>query len=44
MVEATGLKIMASRYLQWHDLPTEFHKNLSDGSKVDAVGSTYTGR
>jgi hypothetical protein len=43
MVEATGLKIMASRYLQWHD-PTEFHKNLSDGSKVDGVGSTHTGR
>jgi hypothetical protein len=33
-VIAKALKIMASRSLQWHDLPTEFHKNLPIGSNT----------
>jgi hypothetical protein len=34
MVEATRLKSMASRSLQWHDLSTEIHRNLPNGSKL----------
>jgi hypothetical protein len=34
MVEGTVLKSMGWGHLQWHDLPTEFHKNLPIGSKV----------
>lgn len=33
VVEGTGLKCVASRSLQWHDLPTQFHKNLQIGSE-----------
>jgi hypothetical protein len=32
--EATGIRSMVSRSLQWYDLPTEFHKNLPTGSEV----------
>jgi hypothetical protein len=34
MVEGTGLKSRRRSHLQWHDFPTEFHKNLPIGSKV----------
>jgi hypothetical protein len=34
MVEGAGLKVWCRGYLQWHGLPTEFHKNLPTGSKV----------
>jgi hypothetical protein len=34
MVEGTGLKGRHRGHLQWHDLSTEFHKNLPIGSKV----------
>jgi hypothetical protein len=43
MVEGTGLKSMHQGRLQWHDLPTEFHKNLPIGSKV-IRGDTQTDR
>jgi hypothetical protein len=32
---ATALKLWLRGHLQWHDLPTEFLKNLPVGSKVD---------
>jgi hypothetical protein len=35
MVEATGLKIMVSRSIQWHRHSTEFNKNLAIGSTVN---------
>jgi hypothetical protein len=35
MVEATVLNIMCRGHLQWHDLLTEFHTKLLNGSKVD---------
>jgi hypothetical protein len=38
MVEGTGLRSTASRSPQWHDLPTEFHKNLPIGSNVIGGG------
>jgi hypothetical protein len=34
MVAATALKLWSLSHLQWHDLPTEFHKNLPIGSEV----------
>jgi hypothetical protein len=34
MIEDEGFKCKASGHLQWHDLHTEFHKNLLIGSKV----------
>jgi hypothetical protein len=34
MVESTGWKVLRRGHLQWHDVPTEFHKNLLIGSKV----------
>jgi hypothetical protein len=43
MLEVTGLKVWRRGYLQWHDLPTEFHKNLPIGSKV-IRGDTQTDR
>jgi hypothetical protein len=35
MVAATAFGIRHGGHLQWHDLPTEFHKSLRVGSKVD---------
>jgi hypothetical protein len=40
MVEVTGLKVWLRDHLQWHDLSTEFHKNLPIGSKVIRRGHT----
>jgi hypothetical protein len=40
MVEVTGLKVRRRGRLQWHDLPTEFHKNLPIGSKGIRGGHT----
>jgi hypothetical protein len=33
MLETMGIKITASRSLEWHYLPTKFHENLPVGSK-----------
>jgi hypothetical protein len=41
MVEGTGLKVGRPGHFQWHDLPTEFHKNLTIGTKV-IRGATQT--
>jgi hypothetical protein len=41
MVAATALKLWIRGCLQWHDLSTEFHKNLPVGSEVDSGGQTY---
>jgi hypothetical protein len=35
MVVATALKLCRRGHLQWHDLPTDFLKNLPVGSKID---------
>jgi hypothetical protein len=35
MVAATALRLGRRDNLQWHKLPTEFHKNVQIGSKVD---------
>jgi hypothetical protein len=43
MVEGMGLKLRCQGHLQWHDLPTKFHKNLSIGSEV-IRGDTQTDR
>jgi hypothetical protein len=40
MVKCTGLKVRRRSHLQWHDLTTEFHKNLRIGSKVIRGGHT----
>jgi hypothetical protein len=40
MVEGTDVKVRRRGHLQWHDLPTEFHKNLPIGSKVIRGGHT----
>jgi hypothetical protein len=40
MVEGTGLKVGCQGQLKWHDLPTEFHKNLPIDSKVIKGGHT----
>jgi hypothetical protein len=37
-IEAMGLKIIASRYLQWHHLRTKFYETLPSGSKVISGG------
>jgi hypothetical protein len=39
---ATALKL-CHRGHNWHDLPTEFHKNLSVGSEVGRGTDTQTG-
>jgi hypothetical protein len=43
MVEGTGLKVWRRGHLQWHNVPTKFHKNLEIGSKV-IRGDTQTDR
>jgi hypothetical protein len=40
MVEDMGLKITASRYLEWQHLLNKFHKNPPIGSKVISWGHT----
>jgi hypothetical protein len=40
MVAAAGLELWHLGHVQWHDLPTEFHKNLPNGSKIDG-GETH---
>jgi hypothetical protein len=40
MVEGMGLTFMASRSLQWHDVPANFNKNLPFGSKLISGGHT----
>jgi hypothetical protein len=35
MVAATALKLWHRVHIQWHDLPTECHKNVPAGSEVD---------
>jgi hypothetical protein len=37
IIENMGLKLWHWDYLQWYDLPTEFHKNLLIASKGDRV-------
>jgi hypothetical protein len=37
-VKAVGLKLWCWDHLQWHDLPTKFHKNLLTGSKFVGGG------
>jgi hypothetical protein len=41
MVIATALKLWHRGHLQWHDLRTEFYKNIPIGSEVDG-GQTDT--
>jgi len=41
MAEATVLKLWHRGHLQWHDLPTEFHKNLPTDLKVDKGRKTH---
>jgi hypothetical protein len=43
MVKGAGLESRHRGHLQWHDLRTEFHKNLPIGSKV-IRGDTQTDR
>jgi hypothetical protein len=33
MFETMGIKIIASRSLEWHYFPTKFYENLPSGSK-----------
>jgi hypothetical protein len=43
MIAASTLKPRHRCHLQWLDLPTEFYKNLSVGSKVDGGTDTQDG-
>jgi hypothetical protein len=40
MIEDMGLKIIASRSLEWHYLCTKFHENLPCSSEVISGGHT----
>jgi hypothetical protein len=42
VVVVTGLKLKRRGYFQWLYLPTEFHKNLPFGSKVESGRQTQT--
>jgi hypothetical protein len=42
MVAATALKLCCHGHLQWHDLYTEFHKNVPVGSEVGGGGQALT--
>jgi hypothetical protein len=45
MVAATALELWRRGHLQWHDHPSEFHKNLPNGSNVEGwVRHMQTGR
>jgi hypothetical protein len=41
MVEAMGLKIIASRTLEWHHLPTKYNEDLRSGLKIISGGQTH---
>jgi hypothetical protein len=40
MIEAIGLKIIASGFLEYHYFLTNFNENLPSGSKVISRGQT----
>jgi hypothetical protein len=42
IIESTVLRIISSRSLEWHHLPTKCHENLPSGSKV--IGGENTDR
>jgi hypothetical protein len=44
MVEVTVLEIMALRFSSMNDLPTEFHKRILTGSRVDTAIDIKTRR
>jgi hypothetical protein len=44
MIEALGLKIIATRSPEWHYLRIELHETLLSGSKVISGGHTERGR
>jgi hypothetical protein len=44
MVAATALKLWLRGHLQYHNLLTEFHKNLPIGSEVGTGGQTHRQR
>jgi hypothetical protein len=43
MVAATALKTWRRGHLQWHELPTKFHKNLPIYSEIETGKDTQTG-
>jgi hypothetical protein len=42
MVAATALKLCCHGHLQWHDLYTEFNKNVLIGSEVGGGEGAHT--
>jgi hypothetical protein len=40
MIEATGLKIMTLKSLEWQDLTAKFYKNIKVPSKLTSGGHT----
>jgi hypothetical protein len=44
MIVGTGLKLWHRGNFQWHDLLSEFHKNILIVSKVDGRGDRHTDR
>jgi hypothetical protein len=43
-VAATALKLWRRRHIQWHELPTEFHKSLPLSSEVVRGKGRHTDR